>query len=161
MSEEVTINNGAVIPTLNMLMALQSWLRPGWLSFRVQEHFDALKPAAVRLEQEHAALVEEAAQHYPPDHAKAGQLVPVSDDDPLSFKFKSHTAGVEFQRRRAELMSPDTTIVVSARLTIEDMRRMDSERLPAPRLSNGLTIEQTQVDFTLLLPLLAKPTQGG
>jgi hypothetical protein len=158
------IHNRHVIGAFNAASNLQSWLRPGLLAYIVGTHAEALRPQAVRLFNERAAMLDEAAQKYPdktPDgepHPLAGQLV--VEDRPGGVQvnpFRSAEAGREFERREHELMDATTRVVVDLRLTLDHIRRLDAERLPAPKgNANGASGEPVAVDFAALMVLVER-----
>jgi hypothetical protein len=158
------IHNRHVIGAFNAASNLQSWLRPGLLAYIVGTHVESLRPQAVRLFNERAAMLDEAAQKYPdktPDgtpHPLAGQLV--VEDRPGGVQvnpFRSAEAGREFERREHELMDATTRVVVDLRLTLDHIRRLDAERLPAPKgNANGASGEPVAVDFAALMVLVER-----
>lgn len=159
--------NRYVIPVFNTLVALQSWLRPGLFAYIVGTHIDALRPAAIRLQTERAALLDVAAARYPETyaggpqdgepHPLAGQHVTRQEPGGVVTLFKSPDAAAEFARRDAALMDAETAVTVDVRLTVDDMRTLNTERLDAPRAVNGIPPTTEAVDFSALSLIIARP----
>jgi hypothetical protein len=157
-----SISNRAVIPAFNAATALQAWLRPGLLAYIVGAHVEQLRPHAERLFKERQAMLEDAAQKYPDGHEKAGQHVTtVHPSGAMMTLFKSPEAGADFATREGELMAAETTILVDDRLTIEHIRKLDSERLPAPRSLNGQPPSEDAIDFAAIMPLVHRAEYDG
>jgi hypothetical protein len=168
----------AVIPAFNNLSALQSWLRPGFVSFLIGAHLDALRADAVRIEQQHSAMLDEAALHYPDvisddnedealrgtPHPMAGQRVttPLPNGAGLLTHFKSPEAAADFRAREKELMDAmlDIDIDDGMRLTLDVLRKLDTERLAEPRPLNGAqpSRDTPTVDFASLMALVPRTT---
>jgi hypothetical protein len=165
----LTLQAEQVIPAFNNLSALQPWLRPGFISFAIGAHIEQLAPVAVRISGERAAMLDEVAARYPdayaddePDeslrgkpHPKAGQPIVVNNIT----LFKSSEAGEEFRQREKDMMSKSIEFAITddLRLTIDLLKKLDNERLPAPRMMNGvLPKDSPTVDFSTLMPLLVQ-----
>lgn len=153
-----SISNRAVIPAFNAAVALQSWLRPGLLAYIVGSHVEALRPHALRLFTERAAMLDGAVRKHPEGHELAGQPVVVTLASGAEVNpFRSPEAGADFQRREAELMAATTTLIVDDRLTIAHIHQLDTERLPTPRAMNGGAPPEQAVDFAALMVLVERP----
>lgn len=171
-----TLKNDHVLPAFNAAMGLQQWLRPGLLAYIVGSHAEELKPHATRLFTERNAILDEAALKYPATvddpagfrdgdtvhqlgepHPKAGQHVTYEMGGNTITRFRSPEAGDEFKRRERELMDASTTITVDERLTFEHIKRIDAERLVAPRAAGGVAAIDAPVDFASLSYLVRAP----
>lgn len=166
-----------LVQITNNVTVLQSWLRPGYLAYVVGEHFEALRPSAVRLQEEVANLIKEFANHYPevieeedpilktPDtklkagdpHPRAGDAVQSVLPGGRTFTpFRSKEARIEYTKREKELYKAVTVITVSERLTMDHIKMLSTERLDQPRTLNGVAPDQA-VDFSLIMKLVAPP----
>lgn len=163
--------NGKVVDACNAAYALQMWLRPGLLAFVVGAHVEALRPVATNLLAERASMLDEAAlRHsdvYPDGHADAGKPHPLAGQQVKRIDtttgtaleivvFKTKEAGAEYNRRVEELYAARATFEVPQRLTMNDIRRIEAERLPEPKGNPGGT-SSSAVDFGALLPLVELP----
>lgn len=167
------LQNRLVIPAFNAATALQSWLRPGLLAYIMGAHAEQLRPHAVRLFAERAAMLDTVALKHPdvipdgePDAGKpnplAGQLVERIDANGVKTNpFLSAEAGREFIAREHELMSANALLTVDERLTFELLKRLDAERLATPRSVDGqpVTDDSTAVDFAALMPLILRAAE--
>lgn len=171
MSASITIPARSFIDAFNAITVLQAWIRPGFLSYVVGSHVEAMRSHAVRLSTEHQGMLAEAAKRHPdvyPDdhtdvslrgtpHPLAGEMVTApGPNGQLVTLFKTPEAGAEFRKREAALFDATITIQVDARLTLALFKSLDTERLDAPRSINNMPIPTENVDFSALMVLIER-----
>lgn len=158
------IARALIIPAFNAVSTLQSWLRPGFLSYVIAQHADAMRAEAFRLSNENSAMIDEAALKYPdvvddgPEkgkpHPMAGQPVTELRPEGTMTMYKSAEAGAEYEARKKALFAGTAAITVDERLTLDMMRTIDTERLDAARSVNGQPVPDMMPDFAALRALL-------